>query len=278
MKKHSRRTTATRTKARRARAAATSAGGGKLPGLALDTGAKALRQALDILGDTDETPSRRMEALRVLQAATFADKQFDAVRADYTATLRKLVHDPHADLRQRALGLLARNRDDFAQTTLLEGLRHPDKAVVAAGDALAYLSYNQHAGVQSIARQLFKESKDHVVREQALRVMASDPASRAAIRTALADKNEPVSIRQMSAAALNALDPQALQDWAGKAVLDKNESEDIVATGLTAMNQFGDTERMSGNAALRKRIGEMRTKGSGRMKRLAKSMTSKHKL
>jgi hypothetical protein len=82
----------------------------------------------------------------------------------------------------------------------------------------------------------------------------------------------------MSAAALHALDPQALQDWAGKAVLDKTEHEDIVATGLTAMNQFGDSERMSGNAALRKRIGEMRTKGSGRMKRLAKSMTVKHKL
>jgi len=245
--------------------------------LALQAGDKALSQALAILGDTEDTLPRRMEALRVLQAATFAENQFDAIRADYTAALRKLVHDPQPQLRQRALGLLSRGRDDYAQATLLEGLRHPDRAVVGPGDALSYLSYNAHAGVQSVARSLFKESKDHVVREQALRVMASDPASRGVIRAALADKKEPVSIRQMSAAALHALDPQALQDWAGKAVLDKTEPDDIVATGLTAI-QFGDAARMSDDAALRKRIGEMRTKGSGRMKRLAKSISAKHKL
>jgi len=277
MRKHTRRTTATRPKPRRARAAATSAGA-RRPMLALQAGDKAMSQALAILSDTDDTLPRRMEALRVLQAATFAEKQFDSVRADFKAALRKLVHDPQPELRQRALGLLSRGRDDYAQSTLLEGLRHPDKAVVGPGDALSYLSYNAHAGVQSVARSLFKESKDDSVREQALRVMASDPSARAVIRTTLADKNEPVSIRQMSAAALHALDPQALQDWAGKAVLDKTEHEDIVATGLTAMNQFGDSERMSGNAALRKRIGEIRTKGSGRMKRLAKSMTARHKL
>ena len=275
MRKHTRRTTATRPKPRRARAAASA--DAKRPELALQAGDKALSQALAILGDTKDPLPRRMEALRVLQAATFAENQFDAIRADYTAALRKLVHDPQPQLRQRALGLLSRGRDDYAQATLLEGLRHPDRAVVGPGDALSYLSYNAHAGVQSVARSLFKESKDHVVREQALRVMASDPASRGVIRAALADKKEPVSIRQMSAAALHALDPQALQDWAGKAVLDKTEPDDIVATGLTAI-QFGDAARMSDDAALRKRIGEMRTKGSGRMKRLAKSISAKHKL
>ena len=275
MRKHTRRTTATRPKPRRARAAASA--DAKRPELALQAGDKALSQALAILGDTEDTLPRRMEALRVLQAATFAENQFDAIRADYTAALRKLVHDPQPQLRQRALGLLSRGRDDYAQATLLEGLRHPDRAVVGPGDALSYLSYNAHAGVQSVARSLFKESKDHVVREQALRVMASDPAARGVIRTALEDKKEPVAIRQMSAAALHALDPQALQDWAGKAVLDKTEPDDIVATGLTAI-QFGDAARMSDDAALRKRIGEMRTKGSGRMKRLAKSISAKHKL
>ena len=277
MRKDTRRTPTTRTRARRARAARTSAID-KLPALELPAGARAYRQALAILGNGEETLPRRMEALRVLQSATFAEQRFDPVRADFIAALRKLVHDPESQLRQRALGLLSRGRDDYAQATLLEGLRRPDKALVAPGDALAYLSYNAHAGVQSIARSLFKESKDHVVREQALRVLASDPAARSVILTALADKKEPVSIRQMSAAALHALDPQALQDWAGKAVLDKTEPEDIVAMGLTAMNQFGDTTRISGNAALRKRIAEMRTKGSGTMKRLAKSIAAKHKL
>jgi hypothetical protein len=277
MNKQSRGTSATRTKARRARRADASATV-KLPALALAAGAKGFRQALDILGDADETSVRRLEALRVLQAATFADQQFDAVRSDYTDTLRTLIHDEQPELRQRALGLLSRSRDDFAQSTLLEGLRHPEKAVVGPADALGYLSFNLHVGVQSVARELFKQSTDNGVREQALRVMASDPASRSIIRTALADKKEPISIRQMSAAALHALDPQALQDWAGEAVLDKNEPDDIVATGLTAINQFGNATRITGNAALRKRIGEMRTKGSGRMKRLAKSIAAKHQL
>ena len=277
MKKQSRRTSGARAKARRARRAEPPADA-RLPDLALAAGARGYRQAMAILSDTGQTSAKRLEALRVLQAATFADQQFDPVRADYTDTLRKLIHDEQPELRQRALGLLSRNRDDVAQSTLLEGLRHPEEAVVAPADALAYLSFNPHAGVQSIARELFEQSGDDRVREQALRVMASDPASRRVIRTALANKKEPVSIRQMSAAALNALDPQALQDWAVEAVLDKNEPDDIVATGLTAIGQFGNASRLTGSAPLKKRIGEMRTKGSGRMKRLAKSVAAKYKL
>ena len=111
MRKHTRRTTTTRAKTPRARGARTPAGD-KLPALALPTGARAYRQALAILGNDEETLPRRMEALRVLQAATFADQQFDAVRADYIAALRKLVHEPQPESRQRALGLLSRSRDD----------------------------------------------------------------------------------------------------------------------------------------------------------------------
>ena len=250
-----------------------------LPNLKLAEGVDGLRQAIKVLRDSSETLERRAEALRILQSASFGDEEFDAVRGDYVAALRELTGDKEIQLRQRALGLLARSRDTYAEKVLMAGLQDPDKAVVPATDALHYLSYNLHSGVQSLARSIFNTSKDQGVRQQALRLMANDPQALKTIQNTLADKKESVEVRQTSAAALHALDPKALQNWASKAVLDKSENEEVVATSLTALNQFGDQKQITGNAALRKRLGEMSTgKSPAKFKSMAKTISTKYGL
>src|SRR5258708_29664483 len=118
----------------------------KLPDLKLAEGVDGLRQAIKVLLDASETLQRRIQALRILQSATFGDEEFDAVRGEYVAALRELTGDKEIELRQRALGLLARSRDTYAEKVLMAGLKEPDKAVVPASDALHYLSYNLHSG------------------------------------------------------------------------------------------------------------------------------------
>ena len=72
--------------------------------------------------------------------------------------------------------------------------------------------------------------------------------------------------------------PERFQRWAAKAVGDKNEDEEMVATSLTALDQFGDAEAISGNQDLRKSVAKLRTKAPGKVKQLASKLTRKYGL
>jgi len=237
-----------------------------------------LLPALDILRDPGRSVDARLEALQTIQAASFALLDFDSVRPDYIAALRQAAEDQDPELRQRALGILAREHDGFAQEALLEGLRDPARALVGPDKALQLLSYDPHAGVYPIARDIIHTSEDESTRREALRVLAGDPASAAVIEDVLADKNEPSAIRRMSASALHALNPDKLQRWASSAVLDTAEDADLVATGLTALTQFGDAKAIADNKQLRKRMSQLQEQGPAKIKQLARRFVKKYDL
>lgn len=239
-------------------------------------GASELQPPLDTLRDSSQPVEERLEALQSIQAASFAIPDFDAVRPEYIAALRQAAEDQNPELRQRALGILAREHDGFAQDALLEGLRDPARALVEPDKALQLLSYDPHAGVYPIARNIVQTSDDESTRREALRVLAGDPASAPLLESVLTDKSEPSEIRRMSASALHALNPDRLQRWANKAVLDTAEDTDIVATGLTALTQFGDAEAISANKQLRKRVGQLQERAPGKIKKLARSFAQKY--
>src|SRR5258705_13591202 len=54
--------------------------------------------------------------------------------------------------RQRVLGILMREKDGYAQTKLLEGLKNPGKSLLPPEKALQLLSYDIHAEAYSAAR------------------------------------------------------------------------------------------------------------------------------
>jgi len=239
-------------------------------------GTVGIRDSIGIMSDQGQGVPARLQAIRTVQAASFGDPDFDALRGDYFAALRKLSDDPAVDVRQEALGILAREGDPFAEKALMAGLLDAKKALVPAGDALHYLSYNLHAGVQNLARSIFDSSQDQDSRQQALRLMSTDPASTKTILKTLSDKGETPAMRQLSAAALHALDPKALQTFATKAVLDENEHSDVVTACLTAMNHFGDEKAITGNTALKQRIESLRQKSPAKIKQIAKKLGVKY--
>jgi hypothetical protein len=72
-------------------------------------------------------------------------------------------------------------------------------------------------------------------REEALRVLATDPESEQLFTRLFKDKSEKRSIRQLSASGLQSLNPEAFDKTARKIVADEDDYNDIRATALAAL-------------------------------------------
>lgn len=192
--------------------------------------------ALELLGDGAEPAAVRHAALDLLQLAAVTSARFAARRPEYLATLRAIIETPDLPLRERALGVLARERDALAQRRLLEGLADPAKALVAPEVAIPLLGYDLEAGSFPVLRQVAaSDAVSLPARVEAARVLAADPGSRDLIEQLARDRAEPVALRQVAAAGLHANDPAAARRLARELVLATDESAEVQATGLTAL-------------------------------------------
>jgi HEAT repeat protein len=237
---------------------------------------KDLQAMLNVLRNQDEPVEVRLAALKSLQAASFSVIAFESCRGDYLATLRQVAEDPNPELRQRALGLLARKKDGFAQKKLLEGLKNPDKALVPPEKALQLLSYDVHAEAYSAARAIVNKPPNDDARREALRLLAADASAAPLFEKLLLDKNELREIRQIAASALHALKPEKLQEHAREILLDKSDYDDIKATSLTALMQFGD-EALGKDKALLKSVDRFSVgKALSKYKQSARRFLSKY--
>lgn len=235
-----------------------------------------LQAMLNVLRDKNEPVEVRLAALQSLQAATFSVVAFESCRGDYIATLREVATDPDPELRQRVLGLLAREKDGFAQKKLLEGLQNPKKALVPPEKALQLLSYDVHAEAYSVARAIVSKPPNDDAKREALRLLAADATAAPMFEKILRDKDESAENRQISASALQALRPEKLQAHAREMLLDTSEYNEIQATSLTALTQFGDDAAVANDDALLKSVDRLSAKASTRVKQSARRFLSKY--
>jgi hypothetical protein len=246
--------------------------------LAVTDGEENLLAMMKVVKDQDEPIKVRLAALQSIQAASFSSAAFESCRSEWIATLRKVAEDPDPELRQRVLGILAREKDGFAQKKLLEGLKNPEKALVPPEKALQLLSYDVHAEAYSAARAIVGNPPSDDARREALRLLAADATSAPLFEKLLRDKDELREIRQISASALHVLNPEKLQEHARAMLLDTSEYEDIQATSLTALSQFGDDEAVSKDKALLKSVDRLSEKGkSTKYKKSARQFVSRYR-
>jgi hypothetical protein len=236
-----------------------------------------LQSMLKVLRDTAEPTPVRLAALQALQAASFAVVEFEPCRADYLAALRAVATDPDPELRQRVLGLLAREKDAFAQERLLEGLKNPAKALVPPEKALQLLSYDVHAAAYPVARQIVNAPPNPTAKREALRLLAADAASKPMFEQILRDKKERADIRQISASALQAIAPTALQTHAREILLDTSESRELQSTSLTALTEFGDAAEVGKDDKLMKRVASLKGTKAPKVKRGAQRFLAKYR-
>jgi hypothetical protein len=235
-----------------------------------------LQASLKVLRDRNEPIKVRLAALQSLQAASFSVIEFEPYRADYFAALRELVDDPDPELRQRALGILAREKDGYVQDKLLEGLKNPEKALVPPEKALQLLSYDVHAEAYPVAREILAQPPNADAKREALRILSADAASAPVFEKLLRDKDEQREIRQISAAALQAVKPKKFQEQAREMLLDTKEYDDIQATALTALTQFGDEAAVAKDEKLMKRVDQLGSAKSAKVKKTAKRFMTRY--
>ena len=235
-----------------------------------------LQALLSVLRDPNEPVEVRLATLQTLQAATFSADAFDSWRGDYIATLREVAEDPDPELRQRVLGILAREQDGFVQKKLLEGLKNPEKALVSPEKALQLLSYDVHSEAYPVAREIVSNPPNADARREALRLLAADAGAAPVFEKILRDKGETTEIRQMSAAALHAIKPDKLQEYASEIVLDDSEDDELQATSLTAITQFGDQETVAQDEALLAHVDKLKKGATAKVKQGARRFLSKY--
>jgi hypothetical protein len=237
-----------------------------------------LQATLAIVRNQQEPVEVRLAAMESLAAAAFSVIAFEPCRNDYIATLREVAQDPNQQIRETALGALAGEKDALAQKKLLEGLKSPDKALVPPEKALQLLSYDVHAESYSVARDIVQNPPNPAAKQEALRLLAADAASAPFFEKVLRDKDEMRENRQIAASALRALTPDKFQKHAREMLLDKSEFEDIQATSLTALGQFGDNEAVAKDTALLKSVDRLSDKAkSAKYKRSAKQFLGKYR-
>jgi hypothetical protein len=207
---------------------------------ASDLGDK-VNRLLATLRDAKEPTSVREAALNALKAASFLGPRFARFNADFMAALREIARpDTDAQLREDVLEVLAIDKDAQAQDMLRRGLSDPKAALVSPAKALQFLGYDDHAEASGLARDLFHNSTDLGTREEALRLLASDPGSADLFARLLTDKSQPRSLRALSATGLHALDPPRFAELARAIVTDDKDYEDIRATALGALTHLAE--------------------------------------
>ena len=204
---------------------------------------------LKVLRDGNEPIKVRLAALQALQAASFSVLAFEACRGDYIATLREVADDPDPELRQRVLGILTREKDGSAQKKLLEGLHDPTRRWCRRRRRCSCSATTcTPTPMRWRARSCSKPPNE------AARARGAAPARgrrhrRAAVREDAARQGRAREIRQIAASALHALKPDRMQKHAREILLDKSDYDDIQATSLTALTQFGDEKTLSDDKA-----------------------------
>lgn len=221
-----------------------------------------LDDVINVLKDTQSPQAVRLAALRALQSASFSVVKFTPCRPEYLAALRSLIDDPDPEVRQRVLGILAREQDGYTQQRLLEGLQQPDKALVPPEKALQLLSYDIHADAYPVAREIVSKPPNPAAKREALRLLGADAASASKFEEILRDKNEPLEIRQLSASALHSLAPKKMQAYARDIILDDSESDELKTSSLTALTNFGDEAAVSEDNALQETVDTLKDKAS----------------
>ncbi|HEX7330444.1 MAG TPA: hypothetical protein VF290_03035 [Pyrinomonadaceae bacterium] len=237
---------------------------------------QSMEATLNVLRDRKQPIKVRLAALQSLQAASFSVIDFEPFREAYLATLREILDDPDEELRQRVLGILSRENDSYTQKRLLEGLQDPSKALVPPEKALQLLSYDVHAEAYSVARDIVKEPPNPEAKREALRLLAADANSAPIFEKLMRDKDEDREIRQISAAALQAIKPKKFQEHAREVLLDNKEYDDIQATALAALTQFGDEKAVAKDEQLLKQVDKLGKGKSAKVKKTAKAFLSRH--
>jgi len=195
---------------------------------------------LAILSDTDEPQVLRMAVFTFFQVLSFFSRTFKANRSEYMTLLRSLLDDPDNELRTMAAEQLAKQKDEYVQRRLMDGLTGKGKAIVAPAKAIQFLAYDLHAEHFPVVRDLLQNTQDEGTKIEAIHVLAGDPQSKNLLVDLMLDKAQPKEVRVSSVFAVQSAHPDEFLRIAKPVVLDESEDDDVRVASLNALEHNKD--------------------------------------
>ena len=172
------------------------------------------------------------------------------------------------------------SRTDKTQELLLEGIRKPKQALVPVDHALRLLSSDIHADVLDVARSLANDQqsrKNKPVFLQALRILASDPASVGRLEEVLANDSHSIDARRLAATALNHLSPESLNPRTARSAIGPRPAPSATTPfphTSRLSRASGDEVRLPFHAVARAALPRLRLSIGARPSRYARRPTS----
>jgi hypothetical protein len=219
---------------------------------------------LAYLDDAGNPPDRRLAVLNLLQEISFRMVGFPAKRPDYLAALRSIIDDPDSQLRRVAIGILAREKDDYVQRRLVDGLEGKSKALVPAAKAIQFLAYDVHSEYFPLATRIVEKPPNRGAKVEAIRLLAADPSAKDLLVGILADPSEKSEVKMAGAVALQSLDPEEFERQARRIVLDDDEDDQLRALSLNALTYFGNPATQSEDDELARRVESLNSQSRSR--------------
>jgi hypothetical protein len=233
-------------------------------GLNIDERPELFDLLLELLQDTGRPLDQRLSFLGALQEIALHIAEFPAKRPGYLEALRAVVDDPSAELRRAAIGALAREKDEYVQRRLLDGLEGRSKALVRPAEAIALLGYDVHAEHVPLLRRIVADPPNRAAKIEALRVLGADPSSRDLLLKVMEDKGENPVVRRIAAVALEAAAPGDAHERARRIALDDEEDAQMQALAINWLSLFADPSALGEDEELDRRVERLRSESRSR--------------
>lgn len=240
----------------------------QLISLDIDKNPELFGPLLELLRDGTAPPDARIAVLNLMQQISFGAASFQAIRPDYLATLRSIIADPDAQLREQAISILAQHKDEYVQRRLIEGLEGHSAPLVPVAKALQCLGYDLHAEYFPLLRRIIEDPPRRAAKEEAIRLLAADPDAADLLISILQDRSESTEVRKLSAIALQTAAPDRFAQQVRQIVLEDDE-EELHVVFITALTYFPSPPETGEDSELTARIEQLRTESASPQMRQA---------
>jgi hypothetical protein len=220
---------------------------------------RSIRDALQLLGDPNANPKRRLDALQFLQSAAFNPPAFAPHEATHDAALQRAATDSDKALREAALERLSMQSHPYAHKLLRDGLTRKIKPLVNDAKAVQLLGMDAHGAARPMLRKLAVDATGKI-REEAIRSLGNDPKSAALLARVGADRSEKPRLRELAALSLKTASPDRFAAFAKRVALDDSEQDRLRATALSAIAHTGPVRETVMKAPFAKKLDKLAAK------------------
>ncbi|MGV3609315.1 MAG: tyrosinase family protein [Fluviicola sp.] len=190
-----------------------------------------VKMLINILTDLSEPEELRKTVMLQIRVLGFEGPAFKQFRPIVLEGLRKLIRDKDKRIAMEAIDLLAYQKDEWLQRELKEGVENPEKAIVSEESAVFYLSLDPH-NFLDLFKKVAEESGDEKAKIMAIHALSSDTSSADFLLSLFENKTQSSEVREASAHALDAQNPELLFEKSVEAFKDEEEQDHHLLTVL----------------------------------------------